>query len=136
MCGGWGGEDVGGEVLCLQSKGRSSRGFPGGSDGKSVCLPCGRLRFDPWVGKIPWRRKWQPTPVLLPGKFHGRRSMVGYSPWGCKESDTTEQVHVMATEKKPSGFYVERALEKIVGEGASSDPGVSGLPSPLDPACF
>ena len=49
--------------------------------------------FDPWVGKIPWRRKWQPTPVLLPGKFHGLRSLVDYSPWGHKESDTTEQLH-------------------------------------------
>ena len=52
-----------------------------------------RLRFDPWVGKIPWRRKWQPTPVFLLGKFHGQRSLAGYSPWGCKESDTTEQLH-------------------------------------------
>ena len=67
--------------------------FPGGSDGKSVCLQCGRRGFDPWVEKIPWRRKWQPTSVLLPGKFHGWRSLVGYSPWGCKESDTTEQLH-------------------------------------------
>ena len=49
--------------------------------------------FDPWVGKIPWRRKWQPTSVFLPGKSHGRRSLVGYSPWGHKESDTTEQLH-------------------------------------------
>ena len=46
--------------------------------------------FNPWVGKIPWRRKWQPTPVPLPGKSHGQRSLVGYSPWGHKESDTTE----------------------------------------------
>ena len=66
--------------------------FPGGSDGKSVCLQCGRPRFHPWAGKIPWRRKWQPTPVLLPGKFHGQRSVVGYSPWGHKESDTTERL--------------------------------------------
>ena len=44
-----------------------------------------------WVGKIPWRRAWQPTPVFLPGESHGQRSLVGYSPWGCKESDTTEQ---------------------------------------------
>ena len=57
---------------------------------KSVCLQCRRPGFDPWVGKIPWRRKWQPTPVLSPGKFHGLRSLVGYSPWGRKESDTTE----------------------------------------------
>ena len=45
------------------------------------------------VGKILWRRKWQPTPVLLLGKSHGWRRLIGYSPWGCKESDTTEQLH-------------------------------------------
>ena len=44
------------------------------------------------VGSIPWRRKWQPTPVFLPGKSHGQRSVVGYSPWGHKESDPTEQL--------------------------------------------
>ena len=49
-----------------------------------------RRGFDPWVGKIPWRRKWQPTPVFLPGESHGQRSLTGYSPEGCKESDTTE----------------------------------------------
>ena len=56
------------------------------------CLQCRRPRFYPWVGKIPWRRKWQPTPVLLPGKSHGWRSLVGYNPWGHKESDTTERL--------------------------------------------
>ena len=49
---------------------------------KRICLQCRRPGFDPWVGKIPWRRKWQPTPALLPGKFHGLRSLVGYKPWG------------------------------------------------------
>ena len=49
--------------------------------------------FNPWVGNIPWRRIWQPTLVLLRGKSHRRRSVVGYSPWGCKESDTTERLH-------------------------------------------
>ena len=53
-------------------------------------IQCGRPGFNPWVGKIPWRRKWQSTPVLLPGKSHGQRSLVGYSPWGRKELDTTE----------------------------------------------
>ena len=67
--------------------------FLGGSDGKSICLQCGRPGFDPWVGKILWRGKWQPTPVLLPGKFHGRRILVGYSPWGCRELDTIEQLN-------------------------------------------
>ena len=49
--------------------------------------------FDSWVGETPWRRKWQSTPALLPGKSHGRRSLIGYSPWGHKELDTTEQLH-------------------------------------------
>ena len=52
--------------------------------------------FDPWVGKITWRRKWLPTPVPLPGKSHGQRSLVGYSPWGHKESDTTEWLHSLS----------------------------------------
>ena len=50
-------------------------------------------RFDPWVRKIPWSSKWQPTTVFLPGKFHGQRSLVGYSPRGHKELDTTEHSH-------------------------------------------
>ena len=52
---------------------------------------CGGPGFNPWIGKIPWRWAWQPTPVLLPGESHGQRSLAGYSPWGQKESDTTEQ---------------------------------------------
>ena len=49
-----------------------------------------RCRFDLWVGKIPWGKAWQPTPVFLPGESHGKRSLAGYSPWGCKESNMTE----------------------------------------------
>ena len=45
---------------------------------------------NPCVGKIPWRRKWQPTPIFLPGEAHRQRSLLGYSPWGCRESDMTE----------------------------------------------
>ena len=55
-------------------------------------LQCRRSRLDPWVGKSPWRREWLPTPVFLPGEFHGQRSLVGYSPWGHKESGTAEQL--------------------------------------------
>ena len=51
--------------------------------------------FIVYIRKIPWRRKWQPTPVLLPGKSHGQRSLVNYSPWDRKESDTTEQLHFL-----------------------------------------
>ena len=59
---------------------------------QTVSLQYRGLKLDPWVGKIPWRRAWQPTPVFLPGESHGQRSLEGYSPWGCKESDTTEQI--------------------------------------------
>ena len=45
------------------------------------CRRYKRLQFNPWVGKIPWRRAWQPTPIFLPGELHGQRSLVGYSPW-------------------------------------------------------
>ena len=68
-------------------------GFPGGTIGKESACQCRRHkrhRFVAWIGKIPWGRKWQPTPVFLPGGVHGQRSLVGYSPWGCKESDTTK----------------------------------------------
>ena len=57
-------------------------GFLAGSTVKNPCL-C-RCGFDPWLRKISWRRKWQPTPIFLSGKSHGQRSLVGYSPQGCK----------------------------------------------------
>ena len=59
-------------------------------------LQCRRPGFDHLVGKIPWRRKWQLTPVFLPGESHGQRSLVGYSPCGCKELDTTERHHFLS----------------------------------------
>ena len=72
----------------------SRMGFPGGASGKEPTCQCRRPKrrgFDPWVGKIPWRRAWQPTPVFLPGESHGQRSLVGY-----KESDTTEASELTA----------------------------------------
>ena len=77
--------------------------FSGGSSGKESLCQCRRhkrLGFDPWVGKIPWRRAWQPTPAFLPGEFHGQRSLVGYSPWSHKESDITE-----ATQQACAGLF-------------------------------
>ena len=58
--------------------------------GKESTYQCRRRRFSPRVRKIPWRRKRQPTPVFLPGKYHGQRSLVGYNLWGHKKSDTTK----------------------------------------------
>ena len=70
-------------------------GFPGGSVIKQPTCQCKRdrkWRFDPRVGRAPWSRKRQPTPVFLPGKFHGE-GLAGYSPWGRKESDITEHAY-------------------------------------------
>ena len=71
------------EVICYIAIANES--FPGGSDGKEPAC-----NADSWVEKIPWRRAWLPTAVFLPGEFHGKRSLAGYSPWVCKESDMTE----------------------------------------------
>ena len=62
--------------------------------------------MDPWVGKIPWRTSWQPTPVFLPGQFHGQRSLAGYSPCGREESDTTERLSTMLATLKSVLPYI------------------------------
>ena len=70
-------------------------------------------KFNPWFGKIPWRREWQPAPVLLPRKFHGQRSLVGYSPWGCKQLDMTDQPSTrVKVYKSPSGARNNRHGKK------------------------
>ena len=71
----------------------ATQGFPGVSSDKEPACQCRRHRrcgFDPWFRKMSWRREEQPTPVFLPGESHGRRSLASCSPWGHKESDTTE----------------------------------------------
>ena len=73
--------------------------FSGGSDGKeSTCNR--RPEFNPWVGKIPWRREWLPSPVSSPEKSHGQKSMVGYSSWSLKRVD-----HNWATKQQHTWFY-------------------------------
>ena len=64
-----------------------------------------RRRFNPWVGKIPWRRAWQPTPVFSPGESCGQSSLVGYSPCGCRESDMTEAIEQAHTHSIPSSRH-------------------------------
>ena len=88
---------------------------------KRICLQCRRPRFDPRVGKIPWRRKWQPTPVSLPGKSHGHRNLVDCSPWGRKESGTTEWLTQHTTILKNIFFFY------LVSQAPSSFFSVSGL---------
>ena len=77
-------------------------GFPRWFCGRESACQCRRRKrhgFKPWVRKIPWRRKWQPTPVFLPGKSHGQRSLVGYSLWGHKELDMTEHAHTKTAQQ-------------------------------------
>ena len=66
--------------------------------GKDFACQCWRPEFDPWVGKTAWRRKWLPTPVFLPGKLHGQRSLEGYIPWGGKSVR-----HNLVTKRQPQG---------------------------------
>ena len=78
-----------------------------------------RWGFDPWVRKISWRRKWQPTPVSLPGKCHGQRSLVGYSPWGCKKSDMTEHARIIAGKiVGPKRLVTSQCLERLPSMGS------------------
>ena len=73
------------------------------------CRRCKRAGFNPWVRKIRWRRAWQPTPVFLPGKFHGQRSLAGYSPWVCKDSDTSEWLN---THCEPSAYWLPQSRQE------------------------
>ena len=102
-----------------------SPGFPDGSNSKvsacnSFCPQCGRPSFDPWFENIPWRRKWHPTPVLLPRKFHGWRSLVGYSPRGHKELDMTSRLHFKETlcflqVGEPSKVFLFQSVAFVAG---------------------
>ena len=80
-------------------------GFPDGSAVKNLpaVQETQETSVQSWVRKIPWRREWQPIPVFLPGECHGQRSLAGYSPWDCKESDMTEQLTLLLS-FKPSHF--------------------------------
>ena len=84
-----------------------------GKESSCQCRKCKIRRFDPWIRKILWSRKWQPTPVFLPGKRHGQRSLVGYSSWGPKELDITEHIahtlpwKVISFETSPSNFLLD-----------------------------
>ena len=79
-------------ILCYDSRSplQWNSKWLSGEESACWCRRHKRFGFNPWVAKIPWRRTWQPTAVFLPGKSHGQRSLVGYSPYNCKESDTTE----------------------------------------------
>ena len=97
----------------------SAVGFPGGAVLKSPPANARRHqthRFNPWVGKVSWSMKRHPTPVSLPEKFNGQRSLAGYSPWGCQEWDTTQHTHTLSM---PYQLYFNETgrknpLEKVI----------------------
>uniref|UniRef100_A0AC11DR17 Intraflagellar transport 80 n=1 Tax=Ovis aries TaxID=9940 RepID=A0AC11DR17_SHEEP len=89
------------EIFVLTSSDvRANLGFPDGTSGKEPTCQCGRCkrcRLDPWVGKIPWKRTWQPTPLFLPGESNGQRSLAGYSvksQTGLKQLSTHTNFHL------------------------------------------
>ena len=90
--------------------------FPGSSAGKESACKAGDAGSIPGLGTSPWRRKWQPTPVFLPGESHGQRSLAGYSPQGHKESDTTKAAEhtqhkfLQRTEKKETHLTPSRSI--------------------------
>ena len=98
-------------------------GFLGGSSGKESTCQCRRFKrckFDPWIGKIPWRRAWWPIPVFLPGESHGQRSLEGCSPQGCKVSDTTKETMLAVTILSSSMFHDGKVARKHGSPGLSS----------------
>ena len=103
---------------------KSTRLPQGLRDRESVCQ-CKRCRLDPWVGKIRWRRKWQPTPVFLPGESHGWKILAGYSPWDCKESTqlsgftfTLLSFSGMRSEEKDQKSFLEKMLPELILKGS------------------
>ena len=103
----WGSTQIGQEEGKLRGKHGQNLGFPGGSDGKES-----RPGFDPWVGKIPCRWEWLPTPVFLPGESHGQKNLEGYGPWGCKDLATTEWLTLSLFMGKTYGVIFMRQGEQ------------------------
>ena len=102
-------------------------GLPGWHGGRESACQCRRRWFVPGVRKTPWSRKWQPTPVFLPGESHGQRSLAGYSPWGHRESDTTDPLTFSLFI-----LLVEGAAECLRQEPTVFSPAASwGLKSPF-----
>ena len=100
-------------------------GFPGGASGEEPAFQWRRDKrhgFNPWVREIHWRRAWQPTAEFLPGELHGQGSMMGYSPWGRKEMDMTDEEYTH-TQDFTVPFYVR--IQDSSEFGIHWDPGIN-----------
>ena len=111
-----------------------AEGLPRSLSSKEPTWQCRRHRtlgFNPWVRRIPWSRKWQPTPVFFPEKFHGQRSLAGYSSWGHKKLDTAKQLstHMPVGKQCSDGgkqtelsYSVTSVLWRMYSEGGKRSP--------------
>ena len=104
-----------------------------GKESACQCRKCSRRQrhgFNCWAGKFPWSMKWQPTSVFLPGKFHGKKSLMGYSPWGCKQSDMTERLELSLSKIKPAikGKMRDFPGGPVVKTSPSNSGGVGSIP--------
>ena len=101
------------QTIIVYSKVKCDYGLAWWLSGKEFACQCRTCEFNPWVREILWGRKWQPTPVFLPGKFHGQRSLVGFSPWGCKNVGhdlvTKEQLTKVSYEFERLSFVISLA---------------------------
>ena len=118
-------------------------GLPRWLNAKEPVWQCRRLkrhRFDPRVRKSPWSEKWQPTPVFLPGESHRQRSLVGCSPWGHRESDTTEQLNAHTHTHTHTGwwasFFPGQKRREPPPRPCSAIQGVMGVGTPATPYCY
>ena len=93
-----------------------------------ICLPCRRPGFDPWVGKIPWRRAWLSIPGFWPGEFHGRRSLAGYSPWSHKQANTAEWLSLRLTPQYWASLVTQQWSSCLPCRRLESDPWVRKTP--------
>ena len=94
-------------------------GLPWWLSGEESVCQCRRCGLNPWVRKIPWRRKWQPSSVFLPGKSHGQRSLAGYSSWGLQELDMTQQGNGNSLQYSCLENPVDRAAYQATDHGVA-----------------
>ena len=107
-------------LLSPFNQGRELPGWHSGKKKKKSACQHRRQGFGPWVRRIPWRKKWKPTPVFFPGETHGQRRLAGYSPRGCKESDMTEW---LSTHEPGKRWKMNSAAGIMQGEDWNRTPG-------------
>ena len=116
------------QILWFMTKDRLPRWLRG-KESPWQCRRCKRCGFDLWIRKLPWSKKWQPTVVFLPGKFHGQSRLVGYSPWGHR----VRHVQGHSVFKKYITLFIFGSAGSLLLRGLFSSCGKQGLPSSCGP---